>query len=101
MSILRGTIMLMLFASPICAEETKHVVGAKRVPHHAAPQPADGEGDYGFSGVSATQPAEQPRLPALIPPDDDLLAYEAEEAMIEAEAALAADDGAETSVVID
>jgi len=101
MLILRGAIISVMFASPIWAEDTAPVVGAKRVPHHAAPQPVDGEGDYGFAGVSP-EPTEQPTTPVtLISPDDDLLAYDQEEALIEAEAALAADESAEASVVID
>ena len=104
MAILRVFIMAVLASLPALAEDAPHVVGAVGSVHRAAPQAANGEGDYGFTG-GVTGGAERSGFDpadAILPdgPDIDLLAYEAEEAELERDAALAADaDAPQTSVI--
>lgn len=92
-----ASVAVMLFASPLWAEGGSLVVGAQRSQHVEAPAAEGGEGDYGFSASSGAQ-TPAPKTPA---PDADLLAYDEEEALIEAEAALAAGDAGDGAVVID
>lgn len=108
MRFLRATMMIGLLCSPAMAEEEDHVIGAKRPIHNAAPKAGDGQGDYGFSvrpefsGESAT-PYEQSEtgLTPTLSADADLQAYDEEEAQMEAEAAIALDETANTEVALD
>ncbi len=100
MPVIRGAIISLLLASPVWAEAHVPVIGAKRTYHHAAPLPIDGEGDYGFSGTPAREPADTKVTTHIVTPDADLLAYEEEEALLEAEAAMAADDTRGLPVVV-
>lgn len=104
MTAFRGFVIWLLLASPVWAEAHEPVIGAKRKFHDAAPLPVDGEGDYGFSGTAVSRSAQEPAgaksAPKLVPPDAALLAYEKEEALMEAEAAVAADDTGRSPVTI-
>ena len=121
MPILRSAVVIALLVSPVMADEVTPavgeptgveplvvspqngtpVIGARAEPHHAAPLPVDGEGDYGFAGTAShgSDASSEPAVP--ITPDRDLLAYDEEETLLEAEAALAADHGATETTVID
>lgn len=93
MSIFRSAAALTLLVWPVWADDSVPVFGARAAPHHSAPLPIDGEGDYGFAGPTGQRTGESVPPPnhippGLIPPDEALLAYDEEEARLEAEAAL-------------
>ncbi len=90
---------LFMAAAPVSGEETPPVIGATPPLHDAAPQAPDGQGDYGFAGQ--TRMKQTGNSGGVLEPDEDLLAYEEEEAAIEAEAAIALDDTVDPVVVVD